>query len=89
MSSKLRMSLVVTVFAKVNSLSTFSIKQAELSKIVNIISNDMNIIEMKLTFIYMVILSPFVLFFSGWILLDRHGPFGILMIFFLFICLPI
>lgn len=89
MSAKLRLSLVTTLFSKVNSLSSYSIKQAELSKIVNIVSNDMNLTEMRFPFMFISMVSPFALIFSGWILIDRHGPLGVLIIVILVGCLPI
>ncbi|KAL4470182.1 hypothetical protein ABPG74_011793 [Tetrahymena malaccensis] len=89
LSGKLRLSLVATLFSKVNSLSSYSIKQAELSKIVNIVSNDMNLTEMRFPFMFISMVSPLALIFSTWILIDRHGPFGILTIVILIGCLPI
>ncbi|KAL4502280.1 hypothetical protein ABPG72_011867 [Tetrahymena utriculariae] len=89
LSGKLRLSLVATLFSKVNSLSSYSIKQAELSKIVNIVSNDMNLTEMRFPFMFISMVSPLALIFSTWIIIDRHGPFGILTIVILIGCLPI
>lgn len=49
----------------------------------------MNLTEMRFPFMFISMVSPLALIFSTWILIDRHGPFGILTIVILIGCLPI
>lgn len=89
LSAKLRLSLVTILYAKVNSLSSYTIKLNELNKIINIISKDFNITELRFSFLFISLVSPLALAFSAWILVDRHGPMGLIIIGLMMIFLPI
>ncbi|KAL4426298.1 hypothetical protein ABPG74_006555 [Tetrahymena malaccensis] len=89
LSAKLRLSLVTILYAKVNSLSSYTIKNNQLNKIINIISKDFNIAELRFSFLFISIVSPLALAFSTYILVDRHGPMGLLIIGLMIACLPI
>jgi ATP-binding cassette subfamily C (CFTR/MRP) protein 4 len=60
-----------------------------MGKIISMISNDLNSIEFKNFSIYVVLILPFVIGYSLYILIDRHGPLGVIFIILLLLVLPI
>ncbi|CAD8094625.1 unnamed protein product [Paramecium sonneborni] len=89
-SSKARMMLVNIVFNKLTDLSSFSIKEANIGKILNLISGDINQLEQVL---YMILQSSVILISIGvgslilW--LRFNGAIGMLVLAIVFLSYPI
>ncbi|CAD8192264.1 unnamed protein product [Paramecium octaurelia] len=89
-SSKARLTLINLVYIKLIELNQYSFKQANIGKILNILSGDINTLEQVLSMIFpssVVIIS---LLLACYILWDRFNGFiGILVVAIIFIAYPI
>ncbi|CAD8116773.1 unnamed protein product [Paramecium sonneborni] len=89
-SSKARLTLINLVYIKLIELNQYSFKQANIGKILNILSGDINTLEQVLSMIFpssVVIVS---LSLACYILWDRFNGFiGILVVAIIFIAYPI
>ncbi|CAD8180189.1 unnamed protein product [Paramecium pentaurelia] len=89
-SSKARLTLINLVYIKLIELNQYSFKQANIGKILNILSGDINTLEQVLSMIFpssVVIIS---LLLASYILWDRFNGFiGILVVAIIFIAYPI
>ncbi|KAL4496446.1 hypothetical protein ABPG72_014676 [Tetrahymena utriculariae] len=72
-----------------NNLSAYEIKKANLGKVINLVSSDLNIIEAKFIYLFQLAASPYTLGISCIILSFRIGPLGMLSILFLILTFPI
>ncbi|CAD8095839.1 unnamed protein product [Paramecium sonneborni] len=89
-STKARLSLINLVYIKLIGLNSYSFKQANLGKILNIVSGDINTLEQMFSMIFpssVVIIS---MFFACFILWNRfNGIIGLLPVILLFLAYPI
>lgn len=67
-SSLARMTLVNLVYDKLTDLSAYSIKEANIGKILNLISGDINMLEFNFVLIFQASVLPFSLLFGSAIL---------------------
>ena len=86
---KVKSCLLSVVFKKVTSLSQYIVKYQDLGKIINMISNDFHIIEMKAPFSFPAIVSPFFLIGVIIILVLRLGWPGIIPILVTICLIPL
>lgn len=77
------------LFKKVSRLSTYSIKSANLGTIINFIASDLYQVEMKMMFLFVLIMSPIFVTLTGILLYYRLGPWGLLAIGILIIIFPV
>ncbi|KAL4498906.1 hypothetical protein ABPG73_003703 [Tetrahymena malaccensis] len=66
------------LYQKISSLSAFSIKQANVGKLINLVSNDLNLLEFKSLSIINMLIIPFILIAVGIILYFRLGGYSLL-----------
>ncbi|CAK67718.1 unnamed protein product (macronuclear) [Paramecium tetraurelia] len=89
-STKARLSLINLVYIKLIGLNSYSFKQANIGKILNIISGDINTLEQMFSMIFpssVVIIS---MFFACFILWNRFdGIIGLLAVLLVFLAYPI
>ena len=76
------------MYEKVISLTNYSMKKANIGKIINLVSNDLNVAEHKIVLLFTSMNLPIFLILSGIVLYDRHGYFGILMIVLMILLIP-
>ncbi|CAD8054070.1 unnamed protein product [Paramecium primaurelia] len=89
-SSKARMTLINLVYIKLTELSAYSIKEANIGKILNLISGDINYLEFVLIMIFQSSVCFVSIIFGSYILWDRFdGPIGMISLAIIFIAYPI
>ncbi|CAD8050089.1 unnamed protein product [Paramecium sonneborni] len=89
-SSKARMTLINLVYIKLTELSAYSIKEANIGKILNLISGDINYLEFVLIMIFQSSVCFISIIFGSYILWDRfNGPIGIISLAIIFTAYPI
>lgn len=71
-----RLLFVNTIYKKINKLSAYSIKEANLGKVINLISSDLNSTELKGFFLFNMLVAPLVFIGTLAILYFRLGPYG-------------
>lgn len=71
-----RLLFVDVIYKKISKLSAHSIKEANLGKVINLVSSDLNSTELKGFFLFNMFLSPFILIAVCFILYFRLGPYG-------------
>ncbi|KAL4446518.1 hypothetical protein ABPG74_001259 [Tetrahymena malaccensis] len=83
----IRVMFMKTLYQKVSNLSSYTIKEANIGKLVNIVSSDLTTFEIKSFHIISLLVLPFGLVAVAVVLYFRFGSFGvlglILMIFFI------
>ncbi|EAR93277.2 ABC transporter C family protein (macronuclear) [Tetrahymena thermophila SB210] len=89
MNTELRGAFAFTIYKKINNLSAYEIKKANLGKVINLVSSDLNIIEAKFIYLFQLAASPYTLGVACIILSFRLGPLGMLSILFLILTFPI
>ncbi|KAL4478038.1 hypothetical protein ABPG72_013477 [Tetrahymena utriculariae] len=89
LSVQLRLGLVNILYDKVSNLSAYSVKKANIGKIINMISSDFSSFENNGVYIFHCILSPFLLALASWILISRLGFAGIISIILLVLLFPL
>lgn len=72
-----------------SNLSAYSVKKANIGKIINMISSDFCIFESKAGTIFHAILAPLTLSISSAMLIHRIGYFGTLGLFLILLVFPI
>lgn len=70
-------------------LTNFSIKNANLGKIINFMAQDLAIVEMKFTFLFLLIVSPIFVILAAALLYYRMGPWGLLGVVILLLSFPL
>lgn len=89
-SSKARMVLINLVYIKLTELSAYSIKEANIGKILNLISGDINYLEFMFIMIFQSSVILVSIIFGCYILWDRFGsPIGLLALVIIFFAYPI
>ncbi|EAR99877.2 ABC transporter family protein (macronuclear) [Tetrahymena thermophila SB210] len=89
LSVQLRLGLVNILYDKVSNLSAYSVKKANVGKIINMISSDFSSFENNGVYIFHCILSPFLLVLASWILISRLGFAGVISIILLVLLFPL
>ena len=77
------------LFVKITKLSQYVVKSQELGKIVNMISNDFNLIEMKAPLFFSMLICPLVLVGVIAILVVRLGWPGVIPAIVTLILVPL
>ncbi|KAL4434857.1 hypothetical protein ABPG74_021196 [Tetrahymena malaccensis] len=85
---RVRLLYVNALYKKISKLSSYSIKEANLGKVINLISSDLNSTELKGFFIFNMIVAPFIFIGALIILYFRLGPYGLLSVVFLSFVFP-
>ncbi|CAD8159179.1 unnamed protein product [Paramecium octaurelia] len=89
-SSKARMTLINLVYIKLTELSAYSIKEANIGKILNLVSGDINYLEFVLIMIFQSSVCFISIIFGCYILWDRfNGPIGMISLAIIFVAYPI
>ncbi|CAD8143738.1 unnamed protein product [Paramecium pentaurelia] len=89
-SSKARMTLINLVYIKLTELSAYSIKEANIGKILNLVSGDINYLEFVLIMIFQSSVCFISMIFGCYILWDRFsGPIGMIALAIIFVAYPI
>lgn len=68
---RIRIMIMMVLYKKINGLSFFSIKQASIGKLVNLLSNDFTFVETKIYCMISTAYLPFSLLFGSIILVQR------------------
>ena len=84
----IRLLLVNLLYRKINSLSNYSVKKANVGKIINLVSNDLNIAEFKIMLLIPMVCLPFLIIFGGIVVYLRHGYWGLILIALILLILP-
>lgn len=61
LQSKIRPMLANVIYKKISKLSSHTIRQANIGKVINIVSSDLNSIEYKLHGLVQMMVAPFTL----------------------------
>ncbi|KRX06387.1 P-loop containing nucleoside triphosphate hydrolase [Pseudocohnilembus persalinus] len=77
------------MYKKVSRLTAYSIKQANLGKIINFIAQDLQQVEIKFMFLFVLTCAPVFFVFATIVLYFRLGVWGFLGIFILLCSIPI
>ncbi|KAL4437733.1 hypothetical protein ABPG74_012408 [Tetrahymena malaccensis] len=89
MNSQLRAAVINTIYLKISKLSNFAVRSANLGKVINLVSSDMNTTELKFIYLFQMIIGVYTIAIALIVLAFRLGPLGMLSIAFLVIILPI
>lgn len=76
LNSRLRLVIVNTLYKKISNLTSHSIKEANVGKVINLVSSDLNSTEAKFFFLFSIALAPYSLSLGCIILAFRLGPLG-------------
>ncbi|KAL4446519.1 hypothetical protein ABPG74_001260 [Tetrahymena malaccensis] len=87
--SSIRVMFMKTLYQKVSSLSAYTIKEANVGKLVNIVSSDLTTIEVKSFLIISLTVIPFGLISVAVVLYFRFGSFGVLGLILMICFIPI
>ncbi|KAL4472067.1 hypothetical protein ABPG72_007116 [Tetrahymena utriculariae] len=87
--SSIRVMFMKTLYQKVSSLSAYTIKEANVGKLVNIVSSDLTTIEVKSFLIISLMVIPFGLIAVAVVLYFRFGSFGVLSLVLMICFIPI
>ena len=77
------------LYAKISKITSFVVKNSELGKITNLLSNDLSIIEMRLQSLLMSLVFPVVIIGITILLMIRIGWVAIIGIILMLIEVPI
>ena len=75
---KVRSALIGVVFKKLTRISLYTAKSQELGKLINMLSNDFDIIELKASWLFPASATPIAVIGSTVLLILRLGWFGII-----------
>ncbi|KAL4483821.1 hypothetical protein ABPG72_006196 [Tetrahymena utriculariae] len=89
MNSQLRAAVINSIYLKISKLSNFAVRSANLGKVINLVSSDMNTTELKFIYLFQMIVGVYTIIIALIVLAFRLGPLGMLSIAFLVIILPI
>jgi ATP-binding cassette subfamily C (CFTR/MRP) protein 4 len=87
--AKARSGLMLLIFSKLSRVSQYTVKNQEVGKIINMMSNDFNIIEQKGPWLFFSLVSPILIIGTIVILLFRLGWPGLICPFVSVILLPL
>ncbi|CAD8098745.1 unnamed protein product [Paramecium primaurelia] len=89
-STKARMTLINLVYLKLTELSAYSIAEANIGKIFNLVSGDINYLEYVFITIFYSSVCFVSIIFGCYILWDRfNGPIGLIALAIIFLVYPI
>jgi hypothetical protein len=88
-ATRLRSGLLTSIFAKLSCFSQFTYHNSELSKLVNMLSNDFNLIELQIASLFFAVIFPFALTAIAIILILRFGWPGIISIILPIVMFPL
>ena len=77
------------MYVKLSRISLYTAKSQEIGKIINMLSNDFNTVELKAPILFASIVAPFALVGILAILITRFGWPGILVIVVILVFIPI
>ncbi|KAG1662663.1 Multidrug resistance-associated protein 4 [Nymphon striatum] len=89
LSLKIRVSLSALVFRKAVKLSSNSLGEISIGKIVNHLSNDIRKFDESVLFLPYLWIAPVQIFIVGWILWTKVGPISIVGLFLLIMYIPL
>lgn len=89
MNNRIKNSFIYTIYDKVSGLSQFMIRNADMGKVINMLASDFNTMEIKMTFVFMAMILPFVMIGVGVILVVRLRWIGLLCVAIPLVILPI
>lgn len=89
LSSNLKGAFAMMLYVKVSKITSFVVKNSELGKITNLLSNDLSIIEMRLQSLLMSLVFPVVIIGITILLMIRIGWVAIIGIILMLIEVPI
>lgn len=89
LNNRIKNAFIYTIYEKVSGLSQFMIRNADMGKVINMLASDFNSMEIKMTFVFMAMIMPFVVIGVGVILVKRLGWLGLICIGVPIIILPI
>jgi len=78
LSAQFRLGLINLLYDKISNLSAYSVKKANVGKIINMISSDFNTFESKGCYIFHSLLAPITLTISSVMLCYKLGWVGLL-----------
>ncbi len=87
--SRIRAGFIYILFAKLSSMSQFIVKSSSISKVTNMLSNDFNIIELKIPIFFAALVFPFAFIGISTILIVRLGWPGVIGIIVPILAFPI
>ncbi|EAR97613.1 ABC transporter C family protein (macronuclear) [Tetrahymena thermophila SB210] len=85
----IRVMFMKTLYQKVSNLSSFAIKEANIGKLVSIVSSDLTTFEVKSFHIISLLVLPFGLVAVAVVLYFRFGGFGVLGLILMMFFIPI
>ena len=88
-TTKLRSSIMGLLFKKLTKLSLYMAKSQELGKIINMFSNDFNLIELKGVWFFPAFSAPIVIIGAIVLLITRLGWYGIICPVVIIVLFPI
>lgn len=80
LTGRVRSAFIYLLYERVSHLSQFMVRNTNMGKIINLLANDFNTMEVKLLFVFMLVAFPFVLFGTAVVLVFRLGWLGLLCI---------
>ena len=89
LSSRLKAQMIFMIYTKISKISMFSVKSQEMGKIMNLLSNDFNIIESKVPMIFSSLVSPIAFIGVIIILTFRFGWPGVIIICVVLVIIPL
>lgn len=87
--NRIRSELIFLIFAKLSKISQYTVKSQELGKIMNLLSNDFNMLELKGPLMFISFVAPLGLTGVIAILVTNYGWPGILPLCVIIVFIPI
>ncbi|KAL4478039.1 hypothetical protein ABPG72_013478 [Tetrahymena utriculariae] len=88
-SVQVRLGLINLLYDKISNLSTYSIKQANIGKIINMVSSDFGAIEWSVAYLFQCMVTPVLFLISSYMLISRLYWIGIIAILLLVSMIPL
>ena len=85
----MRSAIIGILFKKLTKISQYMAKSQELGKIINMFSNDFNLIELKAVWFFPASSAPIVIIGAIVLLITRLGWYGVICPVFIIALLPI
>lgn len=80
LNSRVKNAFIYTIYEKVTGLSQFMIRNADMGKVINMLASDFNAMEIKMTFVFIMMTMPFAIIGISVILVFRLGWWGLLCV---------
>ncbi|EAR99878.2 ABC transporter family protein (macronuclear) [Tetrahymena thermophila SB210] len=88
-SVQVRLGLINLLYDKISSLSTYSIKQANIGKIINMVSSDFGAIEWSVAYLFQCMITPLLFLICSYMLISSLNWIGIIAILLLISMIPL